>query len=160
VTRDRSLPLARWPFAESTEPRWYAFRPRARVAGRHASENESGRPARSEAAWNTGCCSQTGHRSKARVSVVLLQICTAYPQADRNGSATKSERGARPKHRVRDLGLRNSEMSETPRFRAVSVFDAPWCRVWPAGSRVRAGAYINDRGMVFETPRGPKPDDT
>jgi hypothetical protein len=48
-------------------------------------------PALSEAARNSGCCRQTGRGIDARVSVLVLQLCTDCPQASGNRPSTKRE---------------------------------------------------------------------
>jgi hypothetical protein len=50
---------------------------------------------------------------KARVSVLVLQFCTGYPQADRNRSATKRER-ARDRSPAPDVVTALTVLRERP----------------------------------------------
>jgi hypothetical protein len=67
------------------------------------------------------------NRPRDRRPVYLFSCCRfalLIPELTAADRRRRVERGARPKHCVRELRLRNSEMSETPRFPAVSAFKA------------------------------------
>jgi hypothetical protein len=88
------------------------------IAVARLSTGQSGR--RGAPPWRPPRRGTEAPRPRSRVAVLapLIHISTHFHS---NGSATKRERDAGPKHRV------NSEISEAPRSRVLSVFKAPWC---------------------------------